>query len=452
MIRGFSRAAFRASLVPVVLAASAACTLQVGGGGKPSALVQYVGVNGLLADPAATEHRPSLGVTLDRLWAAKLVGVPTTHLPSTSMVQGLLDEADPVERSSLQVRWSEYRSNGSGARQAVEELSRSCATATSSQTCPSTIASVGAFLRVTRSPELRSFQQAFPAVRSPACPPGRSTVVDLFETVVCGKAVEGEQLEAVLAGRGDDPLDSAELWAAAAVASASGAPVERLRREAEDALGRSQVQGVYFDEVPAQGTLLTTWALLHLARADRAGLDIGRVTTAIRREDTGGAPDRVMLARAGLALLQADHTPARAGRLRLEDPEGPYNPFIALAARDAGDLPLVAIAFSESSARRTPTTLASWAITQRIVTGRPVALTAADTDRITALGKGAPDDSPVRLLAATALAAGGAPGTPPDMPSGCGGAGWLVSTRGTCDIRTSLLLDLYREFTTRQGT
>ena len=95
MILSRPRAALRAlSLLPV-LAVSAACTLQVGGGGEPSALRDYVGVNGLLADPAATKHRPSPDVTLDRLGAARLVGVSQPRVPSTSLMRGAASERTP---------------------------------------------------------------------------------------------------------------------------------------------------------------------------------------------------------------------------------------------------------------------------------------------------------------------------------------------------------------------
>lgn len=448
-----SRTAFRVVLLLVVLAVTASCTLQVGGGGKPSALTQYVGVNGLLADPVATVHRPSLQVTLDRLWAARLLGVPAKHAPAAAMVEGLAADAEPVERTSLQLRWAAYREDAEGVRHALDGLRDLCRTASPDATCAPTVRSVRTFLHVTRSSRLADVDGAFPEARPTACSGPGKTLAELFQAAVCGKAVTREQLDAVLSGPDGDTLDSDELWAAAVIAHESGIDAAALHEKIEAALDESQVQGIYFDETPAQGTLLTTWALLHLAGPDRQGLDTAKLETAVRGEDTGGAPDRVMLARAGLALLHGQRPPARGGPLRIADPDGPYNPFIAMAARDSGDLSLVSMAFTQQGARGSATALASWAITQRVLTGKPVTLTSADVKRIESLTKDAADrDAPVLdQLSATALSAAGEKTDPPELVSGCGGAVWLISTRGTCDIRASLLADLYHEFTTRQG-
>ncbi len=448
-----SRTAFRVVPLLVVLAVTASCTLQVGGGGKPSALTQYVGANGLLADPVATVHRPSLQVTLDRLWAARLLGVPSKQAPAAAMVESLADDADAVERTSLQLRWAAYREDAEGVRQAVDGLRDLCRTASPDATCAATVRSVRAFLHVTRSSRLAEVDGAFPEARPIACPGTGKTLAELFQTVVCGKAVTREQLDGVLSGPDGDTLGSDELFAAAVIAHESGIDAAALREKIEASLEESQVQGIYFDETPAQGTLLTTWALLHLAGPDRQGLDTAKLETAVRGEDTGGAPDRVMLARAGLALLHGQGPPAHGGPLRIADPDGPYNPFIAMAARDSGDLSLVSMAFTQQGARGSATALASWAITQRVLTGNPVTLTSGDVKRLVSLAKDAADqDAPVlNQLSATALSAGGEKTDPPELVSGCGGAAWLISTRGTCDIRASLLADLYHEFTTRQG-
>jgi hypothetical protein len=312
---------------------------------------------------------------------------------------------------------------------------------------------VRAFLHVTRSTRLADVDDAFPEARPAACAEPGKTLAELFQAATCGKAVTREQLDAVLTGPDGDALDSDELWAAAVIARESGIDAAALREKIETALDGSQAQGIYFDETPAQGTLLTTWALLHLAGPDRRGLDTAKLATAVRGEDTGGAPDRVMLARAGLALLHGQSPPGRGGPLRIADPDGPYNPFIAMAARDSGDLSLVSMAFTQQAARGSATALASWAITQRVLTGKPVTLTSGDVKQIVSLAKDAADrDAPVLdQLSATALSAAGQKTDPPQLVSGCGGAAWLISTRGTCDIRASLLADLYHEFTTRQG-
>jgi hypothetical protein len=245
--------------------------------------------------------------------------------------------------------------------------------------------------------------------------------------------------------------DSRSLFVAAVVDSTFHLRSTTLRGLVTSAIAQSQVEGVYFDEVPAQGTVLTTWALLHLAGSDRSGLDATAVARAVRQEPTDGADDRVMLARAALATLGAADRPARGGALVLRDPDGPYNPFIALAARDAGDLDLVSLGFSGAQARSTPARFASYLITQRIISGRTATLSDADLHLLDGLGEPAPGGQAVGLvvptmLRQTALAAAGRTRAAEPAALGCEGTTWLVEVNGICDLRASLLRNLYREF------
>ncbi|HET8986984.1 MAG TPA: hypothetical protein VFN43_00600 [Humibacillus sp.] len=448
--------------VLLALAVSAACTVQVGGGGKPSPLVDYVGANGLLADPAATAHRPSLDVTLNRLWAARVVGVAATRTPSPSMVAVALTDATGLEHEDLRLRWATMQADVKTARAAIAELNALCGprAASTDPDCEGTLASAWAFLTATRAPALATFHQTFPAVRAPACPTSATSLSDLYRLALCnGPTVDEGTFERALSDvpRADGLVrDSRVLFVAAVVDETFGLGSEALRILIQDALDQSQVEGVYFDEVPAQGTVLTSWALLHLAGSDRAGIDASSLATAIRQEPTDGAADRIMLVRAALSVLGETDRPKRAGALVLRDPDGPYNPFIALAARDGGDLGLVSLGFTAERARTSPERFASYVITRRILGGKPVALSAADVALLRRLST-ATEDSPVvpRMLMETALAAGGQP-LPPGAPGaaalGCGDAAWLVTVSGTCDLRASLLLDLFHEFTTTTTT
>ena len=316
------------------------------------------------------------------------------------------------------------------------------------------------FLTLSGSPAQALLARTFPDLDAPACPSRTATIADQFVSVLCGRTfTDQDAFDAAVARetQGDGRFaDSRSLWAAAAVAHAGQLQSDELRSAVEDAVGQSHVQGVFFDETPAQGTLLTSWALLHLAHADRGGVDVEALAAAIRREPTDGAADRVMLARAGLALLGSTPAPSRGGSLDLRDPDGPYNPFIALAARDAGDLPLVTIGFSAAQARQTPERFASWLLTRRIVEGRPLTISDADA---AILGRLAPATTapgargtPVpALLRDAALAAAGRTGEPAPVSLGCGGADWLVTVNDECDIRSSLLVALRDDFTSHQG-
>ncbi len=465
MIVSRSRAALRALSLVAVLAVSAACTLQVGGGGTPpSALGDLVGVNGLLADPAATRHRPSLEVTIDRAWAARLTGVALQRTPSAAVVDALVTQQDEPVRRDLEVRWAAYRGDSRAVGAAIGALGAECGGAKATgDDCAATVRSVWSFLSASDSPALEQLGDAFPDLTPPACPAATATVGDQFLATLCGRPVRdaaafSSAVERVL---GDDGLafDSRTLWAAAVVSHRGGLRSEPLRAAVERSVGQSQAEGIFFDETPAQGTLLTSWALLHLAGPDRLGLDQAALAAAVRREATDGAADRVMLSRAGLALLGSTPAPPRGGRLALRDPDGPYNPFIALAARDAGDLDLVSVAFGAAQARTSPQRLASWVITRRIVEGRTVAVTAADVATIRRLVPAAADTSTGRaaaspvpgLLRDAALAAVGRTGAATPVSVGCQGAAWLVTVGDECDIRSSLLVALRAEFATPGG-
>ncbi len=481
MIPSLPRAALRAAVLLLALAVSAACTVQVGGGGKPSVLVDYVGVNGLLADPAATAHRPSLGVTLDRLWAARLTGVTQPRTPSSGMVALALKDSGALEHEDLQVRWSVLEGDTTSGRTAVSKLAALCGTGAGSGSaspsgaadidpdCEATVRSVWAFLTASRSPLLANFRAAFPGVAAPPCPATRISMTDLYLGALCGgTAPDSASFEKALAGlpQADGLLrDSRTLLVSAVVDRAAGLGSTSLRDLVRTALDQSQVEGVYLDEVPAQGTVLTSWALLHLAGPDRSGLDTSALAAAIREEPTDGAADRVMLARAGLSLLGEATLPDRAGDLKLADPDGPYNPFIALAARDAGDLALVSVAFSAKEARATPERFASFLVTQRLIQGKPLALSNADVTLLRRIAPatvtgdtgadgadGADGASAVpRMLMDAALAAGGRASDAAVSDLGCDGADWLADVAGTCDLRASLLVDLRNDFT-KQGS
>ncbi|MEO7449177.1 MAG: hypothetical protein ABI336_12965 [Humibacillus sp.] len=461
MILSLPRATLRVAVLVLVLAVSAACTMQVGGGGKPSVLHAYLGANGLLADPAATAHRPSLDVTLNRLWAARLAGVAPGRTPSSGMVALTLKDSGELEHEDLRVRWSVLTGDEKTARSAVARLGALCGKGSkdADPDCEGTVRSVWAFLTAASSPVLTSLRTTFPSVSAPACPATRTSMSDLYLTALCGGPTPDgatfDEALATLPRTGNVLRDSRSLLVAAVVDAGAGLKSESLHALVRAALAQSQVEGVYLDEVPAQGTVLTSWALLHLAGTDRSGLDTARLGAAIRQEPTDGAADRVMLARAGLSLLGETERPGRAGALKLSDPDGPYNPFIALAARDAGDLDLVSLGFAAKEARTTPERFASFLITRRIIEGSPLTLSAAD---VTLLERLAPPSSEAaaagavpRMLMEAALAAGGRPSTTDGDDLGCGGASWLVDVAGTCDLRASLLVDLRTNFS-KQGT
>ncbi|WP_185748902.1 hypothetical protein [Humibacillus xanthopallidus] len=443
----------------MVLVALAACTVQVGGGAKPSALRDHVGINGLLADPAAMRHRPSLEVTIDRVGAARLTGVAVQHVPSATLIDGLVAQLDGPARSDLELRWASYVGDTARVGKAIEALGRQCGEK-GPDDCDASVHSVWSFLQVSGSPARSELARTFPDLRPPACPAKAATVGDQFLSLLCGRPVRDQEAfdaAVVRETNGDGRFaDSRTLWAAAAVARAGNLKSDELRTAVERAVGQSHVEGVFFDETPAQGTLLTSWALLHLAGGDRGGVDLDALAAAIRREPTDGAADRVMLARAGLALLGSTPVPGRGGRLVLRDPDGPYNPFIALAARDAGDLRLVSVGFSATQSRTTPERLASWILTRRIIEGRPITIT--DSDASVLRGMADPKrtataaSNPVpALLRDAALAAAGRPSEPVTVSVGCGGADWLVTVGDECDIRSSLLLALRHDFTSHQG-
>ncbi|WP_404390970.1 hypothetical protein [Humibacillus xanthopallidus] len=406
------------------------------------------------------KHRPSAEVTLDRIGAARLTGVALQRVPSAALMEGLIKQQDGPVRRDLEIRWATSTGDTARVAQAIEALGAQCGGSTPSDDCDSALRSVWSFVTVSASPARAQLARTFPDLRPPACPAKAATIGDQFISVLCGRPVRDQDaFDAAVAREteGDGRFaDSRSLWAAAAVARAGGLESDELRSAAESAVGQSHVEGVFFDETPAQGTLLTSWALLHLADADRAGVDLEALAQAIRREPTDGAADRVMLARAGLALLGSTPTPAAGGALALRDPDGPYNPFIALAARDAGDLRLVSIGFSMTEARKTPERLASWLVTKRIIEGRPISISDADAALLRRLGPtqatpGSAGTPVPGLLRDTALAAAGRPSEPVSVSLGCGGADWLVTVDDECDIRSSLLVALRDDFTTSQG-
>lgn len=451
--------------MPILLVALAACTVQVGEGAKPSALVSLVGENGLLVDPAAAVHRPSLDVTLSRLAAARILGVSEGPSPDPTMVKQLLKQASPEERPELRLKWGYVSGEPSQTSQAIKEASSLCplgkAAAPSGGIidCTDLLKSMWAFLNVSQSTSMIPFESTFPEKYKPACPPSLKDLVSQYVAVLCGKKnVSGDEVAkavAALAEKDRFLSDSRSLWTASAVVTRIGADPSPLRKMTVRAVSSGHVKGIFFDEIPAQGTLLTTWALLHLARSDMRGLDAERLTQTVLAQDPGSAPDRRMLVRANLALLHHKGGPAPTRGLTLSDPDGPYNPFIALAARDSGDLAAVSLGFSKSVARATRDRFASYVVTQRIVSGASVPLTSADVSLLRSLLK---EDGAVgrpSLLAATALAAGGQATDIKAWPVGCSGAPWLVTAPGnvdTCDLRSSLLMRLHQEFVAPQRT
>lgn len=454
VLRGSRRATVALVLAATVLSA---CSVQVGGGGQSSALTRYVGANGLLADPAAVVHRPSIDTTLYRLSAARLIGQKVDRWPDRSMAETLIAAAPPGKREMLKLRWASLKRSRSQVEAVLRNIAQLCGVSAAGRRseegdCRSLKQSGLVFLRVAEPSALPQFEKAFPDTKDPACPPRQVTVDDILATVMCGRKADENALNSAISalGRNDVYLrDGRALWTAAAVVHLAHTDASPLRDLVVHSLARSDVNGIYLDEIPAQGTLLSTWALLRLAGKNRAGLDTKALARAVRGEDTRGAADHVVLARAVLAQLHEADRPSRGGALHLTDPRGPYNPFFVLAARNAGDIDQVTLGFTKAGVSKDPSALASYILAKRIISNRVVPLNSDDMAALTSLTRNSGPDgagSVEALLGYAALAAGGRAVGQPPRPVSCEDAKWLVSVRDVCSLRASLLWALYREF------
>lgn len=442
--RRSSRALLSAAAAAVL--ALTACTVE---SADRYALEPLMGENDLLIDPALLTPRPNLTLTLHLLDAARRLGIDVEENPDPAMVSVLIGQEDELARPELALRWSLLEGDSLGTDEALTEAADLCAAkAAPGSNCAFVVAGLDTVLRASEPAKVEAFRTRVDVDQDAVCAAAGGDAWGAFDRITCGpkrpSADEISKAAEQMLPDVEQQTDSLAIWQLAAAAEANGVRPRPLVELVGRALERSTVRGILVDTTPLHGTVLTTWAVLHLAGDDGADLPRLPVEKAVRKEDSA-APDRALVVNASLAQLGVEERPT-IQPVVLADPDGPYNPFLALAARDVDALDQVTLAFGFAEARRSPESLASYLITRWVLTGARVTTPARDLRTLTNTLNDGQTVPRVQLLLATALRAAGRDaeaGTA--LGTGCEGFDWLVEDDGVCDLRGSLLRVIYEE-------
>lgn len=428
-----------------------ACSVQViadpevrtGSSGDPIR-ASWLGKNGLLADPAAFTMRPDVTLTLDRLLSAKYLGVEY-QTPDLAMARAMLSELD------LPPSWWTKLAIVTGT--AAEQPPHSC----QGDHCADDAVTAGVLARLFDWSDGETWDGGA-ARPQPVCPDRQESLDDAYLWVACGRPAEVDA--AIL----DDALASLEaedryladahgLWKAAAVARGRAPAEARVLRMTKDSLAQDHVQGIFIGDADVWGDLMTTWALLHLSGGNCGDIDKAALLDAVRAVGDSGGADMRLLANACHVLTDSEPPfGVEPKSVALEDPEGPYNPFIVMAARDTGRAQTVQFGIPKSRAEGDGAALASWLITSRLSTDLVVAATDDEIDFLEdALASSV--SARQQLLYATALAAADAMTSEVSIKEGAEGVSWLVAQDEVLDIpdlRASLLYTVYNMWMGRE--
>lgn len=440
----------RIATVMSALGAVAACSVQAGHGVLPVALQPLLGSNGLLAAPSALEHHPAGDITVLRWDAARLVGVATpAERPQQAVLDRALADLDRSDALPLRVMWALDTANEQGVSAALQEVVRTCRArgkAAPPRTCPSLVARVRQVL-LTHG-EKSELAALAPVTKAPPCPKHASTLDEEFAAALCGGDASHAAFDDALRNLAahDGYLEEPEtLWLVAAIAGVTHERVDDVRDLVRKSLAQTTVEGLFVDATRPAGTLLSSWAMLYVAARDGRTTRSADYVRAVREAETDNHVDRLLLQRANLDLLGVRDAGWRLpSTMRLTDPDGIYNPFLALAAEQLGVQDQVQLGVPRSAYAADPTRLASAVTTRFLLTRQRERLTSAQASALQGLAENRHNPYGLRILALVALRIGGATDSVEEpVADHCDSVPWMLSASAedrTCDLRASMTM------------
>lgn len=239
--------------------------------------------------------------------------------------------------------------------------------------------------------------------------------------------------------------DPVALWRAAALSRRTGHARPEAVALVDKALAQPRREGLYLSAAEPVGTAMSTWALLTAASAGRP-LHDDRLVAALRRSDINGRADVALFRDAALLLLgERSGGQVPTDSMKLADSDGPYYPFVALAARQLGVQDKVAFVVPRASYEADPIALASAVTTSFLLDRQRLQVT---RDQIAGLVKVARETRlphGARLLARTALEILGEDTSALDEQvwdwGGCDGLEWMLNASSMdpeCDLRATV--------------
>ncbi len=436
------RTLLRFAMVSSMAAPCMACSATIG---PPGAAItahgegvspQLVGSNGLLIDPAALSPTPSVTVTAERDAAAKLLGLDFPS-PDAQICGEAIRELPASEATLVRARLA--YGQGQSVLALVKNFDARCNAGDNN--CTSTLRSLSAFLHVIDPDQAATLDARYPATALDAVEP-LSALDRQYVAAVRGTPAAGNEGREVVreAQKSKAYLRVPEvLWKLAVIGRCTPSLEGEVRSMVTEAVSQTHVQGLFSAEVRYDGDLITTWALLHLCQGVTSGVDRVALSDAIRKA-SGHAPDQDIVAQACLSLLNSRSLRQQGVTIALTDPDGPYNPFLVLAAHDTRGWGKITQTPSRPTIV-TPPRLASWLVTERLVHDMPPALSQSEVDRLSELADNA-ENYRTQLLFEAALAAGGRARTLV-APDRCSSPySWLIRQQAGIDlpdIRASLL-------------